>query len=101
MNDNEVPIIKMISLFDIDEDIHVRYPIPIILEEYTTEVIASFPEIELYASANNENEAICNLKNSIKELYIALIETRKDELGKLPLSWLRILRSLIYKTEGE
>lgn len=96
---DERPLIKETKLFDIDEKLNVIRPIPIVIEEYKDEVIASFPEIEVYAVADNEPEAISNLKTEIRNLYYELIETPKDELGKLPLSWLRIIERLIGKLE--
>ena len=91
------PLIKETKLFDIDEKLDVIQPIPIVIEEFRDEVIASVPEVELFAVANNEPEAISNLKTEIRDLYYELIETPKDELGKLPLSWLRVLERLIRK----
>jgi len=94
---DERPVIKETRLFDIDEKLAVIQPIPIVIEEFKDEVIASFPELEVYAVADSEPEAISNLKTEIRDLYYDLIETPKDELGKLPLSWLRILERLIRK----
>jgi len=56
-------------LYDIDEKCKVLQPIPIVIEELEEEVVASFPEIETYATGVNEAEAINNLKKSITELY--------------------------------
>lgn len=89
------PLIKETRLFDIDETLDVIQPIPILVEEYTDEVIASFPELEVFAVGDNEPEAISNLKTAIKDLYYDLAETPQDELGKLPLRWLRILDRLV------
>jgi len=91
------PLIKETKLFDIDEKLDVIQPIPIVIEEFRDEVIASFPELEIFAVANNEPEAICDLKAEIRDLYYDLITTPKDQLGRLPLSWLRILERLIRK----
>jgi len=91
------PLIKETKLFDIDEKLDVMQPITIVIEEFRDEVIASLPELEIFAVANNEPEAICNLKVEIRDLYYDLITTPKDQLGRLPLSWLRILERMIRK----
>jgi hypothetical protein len=94
---DERPLIKETRLFDIDEKLEVIQPIPIVIEEYKNEVIAGSPELEVYGVADNEPQAISNLKTGIRDLYYDLIESPKDELGKLPLSWLRILERSIRK----
>lgn len=92
---DERPLPKETSLFDIDETLNVIQPVPIVIEESTYEVIASFPELQVFAVGDNEPEAISNLKAAIRDLYYDLVETPKDELGRLPLSWLRILERLV------
>lgn len=89
------PSIKQTELFDISERFELIHPIPIVLEESEDEVVASFPEVELFAVGSTESEAILNLKSSIIELFSDLAGTPKNELGKLPLSWLRILNKVI------
>jgi hypothetical protein len=87
--------IKYIQLFDISEKYTVIQPIPIIIEESNDEVIARFPEVELFSVGDTESEAIVKLKLSLVELYSDLLETPKNKLGKLPTAWLRILKKLI------
>lgn len=94
---SEKPVVKQAELFDIDETLYVIQPIPIVIEDWGNEVIASFPEIEAFGLGKSEPEAIGELKDSIRELYYDLTETPKDKLGKLPLSWIRILERLIKK----
>ncbi len=89
------PSIKQTELFDISERFELIHPIPIVLEESEDEVVASFPEVELFAVGSTESEAILNLKLSIIELFSDLAGTPKNKLGKLPLSWFRILNKVI------
>ncbi len=93
------PIIKETKLYDIGDDFIVLEPLPIIIEQYRDEVITSFPEIEISSIAENEPEAILNLKQAIRRLYLDLNSTPTEELGNLPLCWLRILRRLIRTNE--
>jgi hypothetical protein len=93
----ERPVIKQTKLFDIDEKLDVIQPIPIVIEQWSDEVIASFPEVEVFAVGSSEPEAISNLKTAIGDLYYDLIETPKDKLGRLPMSWLRILEKVLRK----
>lgn len=94
---SERPVIKGTLLFEIDESFEVLHPIPIVIEEYKSEVIAAFPEIEVFGSGDVEAEAIINLKSEIKDLYIEIINTPEKELGQLPLKWKRILGKVIKK----
>lgn len=89
------PILKETWLYEIDETMEVLQPIPIVIEELEEEVVASFPEIETYATGVNEAEAINNLKKSIAELYRDLMNDVDNELGKMPKIWKRVLGKLI------
>jgi len=93
----ERPIIKETIIFDIDEDLEVITPLPIVIEESDDEVVASFPEIEVFAVGVGEAEAINNLKIQIKELYLELVATPQGQLGKIPRTWRRILEKVIRK----
>lgn len=94
---SERPIVKETWLLDIDEDIEVLQPIPIVIEESDGEVIASFPEVEAFAVGSGEAEAINNIKLEIKNLFLDLESSAKEELGKLPQSWKRILEKVVKK----
>lgn len=79
----------------------VLEPILITIEEYISEdnVIACFPEVEVFGEGVTEAEAITNLKQGILDLYDELDEIPKEELGNLPSSWQKILRKIISKTK--
>ena len=74
-------------------------PILITIEEYASEenVIACFPEVEVFGEGATEIEAIINLKLAILDLYDELDEIPEENLGYVPLSWSRILNNLIRK----
>ena len=94
-NIDDKPGIRIAQIFDISEDYELVCPISIVIEEYSEYFVARFPELELSASGETESEAIINLKIDNIELYVDLIGTPKEKLGKLPLSWLRILVNVI------
>ncbi|MFC1938495.1 hypothetical protein ACFLWH_02450, partial [Chloroflexota bacterium] len=91
----EKPIIKQTELLEIDETLEVIMPIPVVIEEYDDEVIAAFPEIEAFGVGSGEAEAIRNLKEEIKKSFFELENISEDELGKLPLTWKRVLLKVV------
>lgn len=91
----EKPITKQTELFEIDETLEVIKPIPVVIEEYGDEVIAAFPEIETFGVGSGEAEAIRNLKNEIRKIFFELENSSDDDLGKLPLSWKRVLLKVV------
>jgi hypothetical protein len=93
----EKPITKQTELFEIDEALEVIRPIPVVIEEYDDEVIATFPEIEAFGAGLCEAEAIINLKNEIRKIFFELEGVSDDKLGKLPLSWKRVLLKVVKK----
>ncbi len=93
----ERPVVKETSIFDVGDNLQVVHAIPVVIEETGDEVIASFPEIEVYGVGSSEAEALSNLKAEIRDLYFELTELRQDELGRLPLGWRRVLERLIQR----
>jgi len=69
--------------------------VTIVLEEYKDEVVARWPDVEVYASGTTESEAVAGIKRQIVELYEELRTMKPGTLGRLPLSWKRILRRAI------
>lgn len=72
----------------------LRKPLFTTLENYADEVVARLPEFDLYASGENEAEALALLQQEIVDLYEDLRES-KTELGGLPVSWLQDLGDYI------
>lgn len=69
--------------------------ITIVLEEYKDEVVARWSDVEVYASGATESEAVAGIKRQIIELFEELRTMKPGTLGRLPLSWKRILRRAI------
>ncbi len=74
-------------------------PLQIVLDEGQEETVARIPELNLYASADTDSEAINELKQEVINLYEDL-ESSDRKLGPLPQSWLQTLRKLIVKKNG-
>src|SRR3990167_2805286 len=72
----------------------LRRPLLVLVETYEGETVARLPEFDIYASAENEADALASLQREIIELYEDLRKTQAD-LGALPASWLRELSSYI------
>ena len=91
-------VTRQAMLCDLGEDgYNLKCPISVVVEEYDEETVARFPEVEAFASAATEGEAIALLKKDIVELYEELLASDEDELGKLPRQWRRALSHLIQK----
>lgn len=90
-------VVKQVVLRDLNsQSYQLRAPIEVVIEEYDEEVVASWPEIETFASGNTVGEALADLKNQIVDLYEDLVHSDPESLGKLPLAWKRILSRLIH-----
>ena len=82
-----------------DGQYELTTPMQIVLEEDQEETVARIPELNLYASADTDSEAINELKQEIINLYEDL-QSSDRKLGPLPESWLQTLRKLIVKKNG-
>jgi hypothetical protein len=69
--------------------------VTITLEEYKDEVVARWSDVGVYASGTTESEAIAGIKRQIVELFEELRTMKPGTLGRMPLSWKRILRRAI------
>jgi hypothetical protein len=76
----------------------LKKPLYAALEDYGDEVVARLPEFDLYASGENEAEALALLQQEIVGLYEDLRESEGD-LGGLPSSWLHDLSDYIEQRE--
>jgi hypothetical protein len=82
-----------------DSQYELTIPIQIVLEEDEVETVARIPELNIYASADTDTEAINFLKQEVIRLYEEL-ESSDGKLGPLPRSWRATLRRLIVKKHG-
>lgn len=97
------PIIFNAQIRDLNEATYkLCEPIFITIEKYPSEdeVIATYPEINVFGVGVTELEAIVNLKQSILDLYEELDQASTGELGDLPLSWKNILTTIIERVES-
>lgn len=93
------PLIKETRLVEIAAELEVIEPIPVVIEESEDEVVASFPELEVFAVGASEAEAISSLKTEIRGLYYELVDTPDEQLGRVPQTWKRVLAKVV-KTVG-
>lgn len=73
---------------------YLKTPLYITIEFTDNQVIASFDDIEAFAVAETEYEAIDLLCQEIIQVYEDLISDR-DNLGVLPQKWLQHLENII------
>lgn len=88
-----VNTVHLISLHD--DRYELKAPLPVILEEYEDEVIARWPELDLYYSADVASEALAGLESEIIQLYTELSSSSLGELGVLPKRWLKTLSKVV------
>ncbi len=89
------PILKEVKIINLgDERICLNREIPILLEVYSDEVIATFIDAEVTGFGETEAEALDHIKENIVSLYYELIED-ENNLGPLPKRWLMVLRDII------
>jgi len=73
---------------------HLKTPVYITIEFAENEVIASLDDIEAFAHADTEFEAIDQLCEEIIQIYEDLVSDR-DTLGVLPQKWLQYLEAIL------
>jgi hypothetical protein len=94
------PVVFSTKIVDLNStDCSVQEPIPVVIEEYADESVATFAEVEAHGFGVTPAEAINDLKEQITELYDDLSTADADELGKLPTAWWRVLRHYVAKDE--
>lgn len=85
------------TIYDLgDNRYKLTSPLQIVLEEDQEETVARIPELNLFATADTDAEAIIQLKLELINLYDEL-STSDITLGPLPKSWLATLKNLITK----
>jgi hypothetical protein len=94
------PVVSSTRIVDLNSvDYFVQQPIPVVIEEYTEESVATFPEIEAHGFGVSPAEAINDLKEQIVLLYEDLDRADPQVLGKLPTAWWRILQQYVAQAE--
>jgi hypothetical protein len=94
------PIACSTSIIDLNSSSYsLNRPIPVLVEEYRDEAVATFPEVEAHGWGTTPAEAINDLKAEVILLYEELTTAGPEELGKLPTAWARVLRYYVTKAE--
>ena len=78
-----------------DDEIPLRIPILVILQEDEDEVGARVPEFSASGFGDTEAEAVAELKSELGSLYAELMNTPVELLGVLPRRWKQGLSSLV------
>jgi len=77
----------------------LRQPLAVQLEEYDEEAVARIPELDVFASADTDSDALGLIKREVVGLYEELAATPVERLGERPLAWLRLLERVIQVAE--
>jgi hypothetical protein len=94
------PVVSTTWIVDLNSPEFVpKHPIPVVVEEYSDEVVATFPEVEAHGWGTTPAEALNDLKEQIVLLYQELTTADPEELGKLPTAWARVLQHYVAKGE--
>lgn len=94
------PVTSSTSIVDLNsEEYSVRHPIPIVIEDWHEEVVATLVETEAFGAGATPSEALSELKRRIIALYEDLSSSDPEEFGKLPAAWWRVLQHYVIKHE--
>jgi hypothetical protein len=95
------PRCRQALLYDLGgEKYQLRQPLAVQLEEYEEEAVARVPELDVFASADTDSEALALLKREVETLYEELAATPIEQLGERPRAWLRLLERVIQVAES-
>jgi hypothetical protein len=85
------------------KDYELIMPVQVVIEEDQDETVARIPELNLYASADTDAEAIYDLKKEVLVLYEDLTKSESSgiKLGPLPRAWLQTLKRIVMKKNGQ
>ena len=70
-------------------------PVKVVIERFTDEVTASWPEVEAFGSGVTESLAIAALRRDIVDIYRDLADTPDAGLGRAASAIKRILRGVV------
>lgn len=78
-------------------DYELLTPLPVILEYEDGEVIASIPELEIFADGPTAEAAVAELRLEIMDLADILFDTDDKALGDAPWAWKKMLVKVLRK----
>ncbi len=73
----------------------LRTPLIVTLEDFGSEFVATWHEVETFGSGATEAEALDALKDAIVALADDLADVSDDALGRLPRRWKRALAAVL------
>jgi hypothetical protein len=95
------PRCRQATLYDLGSNAYeLKQPVTVQIEEYDDETVARMPELDAFASATTDSEALVLLKAEIASLYDELVSCPAQELGERPTAWLRLLKRLVNVAEA-
>jgi hypothetical protein len=95
------PRCRQAVLYDLgSEKYELKQALGVQLEEYEEEAVARIPELDVFASADTDSEALALLKREVVTLYEELAATPVERLGERPFAWLRLLERVIRVAES-
>jgi len=95
------PRCRQAVLYDLgSEKYELKQGLGVQLEEYEEEAVARIPELDVFASADTDSEALALLKGEVVTLYEELAATPVVRLGERPRAWLRLLERVIRVAES-
>lgn len=87
-----------VSLVDLGSwELKLTHPLVVQIEDYGTEFVASWPEVEAWGSGDSEAAALNALKDALVSLHDDLAGAADESLGKLPLRWKLALKAVVVK----
>lgn len=90
------PRCRQAVLYDLGTQMYeLKQPLTVQVEEYDDEAVARIPELNVFASATTDTEALALLKAEIVSLYDELAASPAEELGEKPAAWLALLKHLV------
>ena len=85
-----------VSLVDLgSRDLRLKHPLVVQIEDYGTEFVAAWPEVEAWGSGDSEASAVNSLKDALVSLHDDLAAAADGSLGKLPLRWKQALEAVL------
>jgi hypothetical protein len=78
-------------------DYELLTPVPVVLEYEDGEVIASIPELEIFADGPTAEAAVAELKLEFEDLTDMLFAMEDKQLGEAPRAWKKMLAKVLRK----
>lgn len=91
-------VVSVFALYSLgSERFRLKHPVNILMKYVGAEVLAVFPELNLWAEGENEAEAIEELKEELIDLADNLFKHDNEELSSGPRKWKQTLEAILDK----